>query len=91
MRTRTTWQSLKSKRRRRKPSVSKFKKSECGKKRPRLSAGPSLPKLNACVLKLKRLRRKLAAKLLKKKNVLGRSRKVRSSTECESWKPPAPD
>ena len=91
MTIKTTWLSSKSKRRKRRLSASKLKKSARSRSKLRLSAAPNLPKPRDLDSKRKLRRRKPADRLLTKRNASGRSKKVRNSTECESWRPLAPD
>ena len=68
MKIRITWLSSRSKKKRKKHFVSKLKKSVKSKSKRKLNVEPNLLRRNVLGLRLKLQRRKLAAKLQKKRS-----------------------
>ena len=84
----TILQLSKSKRRKRNNLGSRLRKRERSRKDPRLSAAPSLLRLNACVKRQKPQKRLLAIKQTSRKNASLNCRSKKNCNACESSKLP---
>ncbi len=89
MSTRITWQSSRSKKKKRKRFVSRSKKRGRSRKLHRLSAAPNLPRLRDYDLKLRLQRKRPGVRLMQRKSDFVKFKKMKSLRECESLRLPA--
>ena len=80
--TRTTWPSSRSRKRKKRPFASRSRRRGRSKRLPRLSAAPNSQRQNDSVSRQKLLRRRLADRLMLRRNVSARFKKTKNFLEC---------